>query len=149
VASRSASGTEKPKPKERTKLLAVLTVVMATGTVTLLALHHSLRVGWPVIAATLAVWVGVSIVLRKRPKTWGKERPVIDWWSVPHFGAGVLLAMFGIGGALVIVIAVLWECVELTCRVHEFPTNRVADLALALSGWIIVNLATGAPLTAW
>jgi hypothetical protein len=134
---------------ERTKLLAVLTGVVVAGTVTLVALHHQLRVGWPVIAAAVAVWVAVSIALRVRAKAWGKERPVIDWWSVPHFGAGVLLAMFGTGGAIVVGIAVLWEGVELVSRVEEYPTNRVADVALAFSGWIIVNLATAGPFAAW
>jgi hypothetical protein len=122
---------------------------MVVGLATLLVLHHSMRVGWPTLAATAAVWVAISIALRMRADTWGKERPVIDWWSVPHFGAGVLLAMFGTGGALVLLVAILWECVEVASRVHEFPTNRVADVALAFAGWITVNVVTAGPFTAW
>jgi hypothetical protein len=122
---------------------------MAAGIITLVALHHRLEVGWPTLAATVAVWIAVSIALRVRATTWGKERPVIDWWSVPHFGAGVLLAMFGTGGAIVVGIAVLWEAVELVCRVPEYPTNRAADVAFAFAGWIAVNLVTAGPFAAW
>jgi hypothetical protein len=146
VASRSASGTE---PRERTKLLAALTGIMVLATVTLLVVRHPLIVEWPVIAGIATPWVGISIGLRVRAKTWGKERPVVDWWSVPHFIAGVLFGLFGIGGVLVLAIAVLWECVELVSRVTEYPTNRIADVAFAISGWILANLVGGGPFTAW
>jgi hypothetical protein len=127
----------------------VLTGVICVGIGTMLALHHHTIVGWPVIIATVIVWAAVSVVLRVRADTWGKERPVIDWWSVPHFGAGVLLAMFGTGGAIVIGVAALWEGVELVSRVDEYPTNRVADIALAFAGWVSVNLIAGGPFAAW
>lgn len=137
------------RPPERTTLLAVLTAAMIVGIVTLLALRHERLVGWPAISLVGVPWVAVSIALRVRADTWGKERPVVDWWSVPHFVAGMLFGLFGIGGVLVAVIAIVWECVELASHVYEYPTNRVADVVLAISGWTIANLVAGGPFAAW
>jgi hypothetical protein len=115
----------------------------------LLVWRHALIVPWWVIAIAIAIWMATSAFLRTHAKTWGKERPVVDWWSVPHFLAGVLFGLFGIGVAWVIGAATLWEGVEIVSRTKEYPTNRVADIALALSGWIVAMLAGGGafPLT--
>lgn len=137
------------RPPERTTLLAALTGAMIAGVATLLALRHERLVGWPAISLIAVPWMSLSIALRLRADTWGKERPVVDWWSVPHVVAGVLFGLLGVGGVLVAMIALVWECVELASRVYEYPTNRAVDVVLAISGWGIANLAAGGPFAAW
>jgi len=107
--------------------------------------RHALIVPWWVIAILMAFWMALSAVLRAHPKTWGKEGRVLDWWSVPHFLGGVLFGLFGIGVAWAITIATLWEGVEVVSSVDEHPPNRIADIVLALSGWIVANLVAGGP----
>lgn len=122
---------------------------MAVGTVALLAVRARLLVGWPVIAAIAIPWMAMSLALRARPATWGREGEVLDWWSVPHFTVGILFGLFGIGGVTVVIVALLWELIELSCRVCEHAANRVADVALAFAGWIAAILLAGGAFTAW
>jgi hypothetical protein len=105
--------------------------------------RHALIVPWWVIAIVMAIWMAFSIALRTHQRTWGQEGRVVDWWSVPHCLAGVLFGLFGIGVAWVVAVAVAWEGVELVSAVDEYKTNRAADIALALSGWIVAMLAAG------
>lgn len=128
---------------ERTKLLATLGAIMTALVLALLWWRHACIVPWWGIAIVMAIWIALSVALRTHQKTWGKEGRVVDWWSVPHFLAGVLFGLFGIGGAWVVAVATIWECVELVSAVDEFPANRAADIALALSGWIVANLVAG------
>ena len=69
--------------------------------------------------------------------------------TVPHARGGVLLGLLGLGVAWVVAIAALWECIEIVSAVDEYPTNRAADILLALTGWIVANLVGGGafPLT--
>jgi hypothetical protein len=134
---------------ERTRLLQVLSAIFATAVIALLYWRNHRLVNWAWIGGAGMVWGGGGIALRTHEETWGKEFRYLDWWSVPHFLGGVLLAMFGIGVAWVAALAVAWECIELASRVEEYPTNRVCDLALAVGGWAIVNAIAGGgfPLT--
>jgi hypothetical protein len=129
--------------------LATLGATETALVVALLVWRHALLVPWWVIAIVMVFWIALSIVLRTHPKTWGKERPVLDWWSVPHFIGGTLFGFFGIGVGWVLAAATVWEGVEIVARTKEYPTNRVADIALALSGWIVAMLVAGGafPLT--
>ncbi|HTL33493.1 MAG TPA: hypothetical protein VL326_10225 [Kofleriaceae bacterium] len=105
--------------------------------------RHAPIVPWWVIAIVMAIWMVFSIALRTHQNTWGKEGRVVDWWSVPHCLAGVLFGLFGVGVAWVVAVAVAWEGVELVSAVDEYKTNRAADIALALSGWIVAMLVAG------
>ena len=118
---------------------------MAVLVIALLAWRHALVVPWWVIGIVMAFWIAFSVALRTHQKTWGIERPVLDWWSVPHFVAGVLFGLFGIGVGWVVGVAAAWEGVELVSAVDEYPMNRAADVALALSGWILANVIGGGP----
>jgi hypothetical protein len=131
--------------QEHTKLLATLGAIETVLVIGLLVWRHALIVPWWVIAIAMAIWIAFSIALRTHQKTWGTEGRVVDWWSVPHFLAGVLFGLFGIGVAWVVAAAAAWEGVELVSAVEEYPTNRAADIALALSGWIVANLVAGGP----
>lgn len=122
---------------------------MVVGVVILLALRHERLVSWPTIAVIGVPSVCFSVALRVRADTWGKERPVLDLWSVPHVVTGMLFGLFGIGAVIVAAIAILWECVELASRVYEYRANRVVDVALAVSGWAIANLVASGPFAAW
>src|ERR1041385_3486969 len=132
---------------ERTKQLATLGAIETGLVLALLVWRHALIVPWWVLAIAMAVWIAFSIALRTHQTTWGKEGRVLDWWSVPHFLAGVLFGLFGIGVAWVVACAAAWEGVELVSAVEEHPANRAADIALALSGWIAANLVAGGPFS--
>jgi hypothetical protein len=140
--------TKKPS-RERTRVLKILASVFAGLVIALLYWRSDRIVSWAWIGGAGAVWGGGGIALRTHTNTWGRERHYLDWWSVPHFLGGVLLAMFGIGLVWVAALATAWECVELASRVDEYPTNRVCDIALAVGGWALVNALVGGgfPLT--
>lgn len=134
---------------EKTKRLHVLSAIFAAAVIGLLVWRHNITVHWGVIAGTVTVWGGGGMALRTHDETWGKERRYVDWWSVPHFLGGVILAMFGIGLVWVAGLAIAWEGIELATNVEEYPTNRVCDIVLAVAGWALVNALVGGgyPLT--
>lgn len=135
--------------QERTRLLQVLAPIFASAVIALLVLRSHRVVQWVWIGGASMVWGAGGIALRAHQKTWGRELRYVDWWSVPHFLGGVLLAMFGIGLAWVVAVAAMWECIELAAAVDEYPTNRICDIALAVAGWAVVNAIAGGgfPLT--
>lgn len=135
--------------QERTRLLQVLAGLFAMAAIALLVWRSHRVVHWAWIGAAGMVWGGGGIALRTHQKTWGRELRYLDWWSVPHFLGGVLLAMFGIGFVWVTLLAAAWECIEMAAAVEEYPTNRVCDIALAVAGWATVNAIAGGgfPLT--
>lgn len=135
--------------QERTTLLTTLGAIFSALVLALVWWRHACIVPWWVIAIVMAIWMAFSVAIRTHQKTWGKEGRVVDWWSVPHGLAGVLFGLFGIGLVWVVAIAAIWECIELVSAVDEYPTNRAADILLALTGWLVANLVGGAafPLT--
>lgn len=128
---------------ERTRLLTALGATLSAAVLALVWWRHACIVRWWAIAIVMAIWAACSVALRTHQKTWGKEGRVLDWWSVPHCLAGVLFGLFGIGVAWVVAVAVIWECIELVSAVDEYPTNRAADILLALTGWAVANLVGG------
>ncbi|HEY5944933.1 MAG TPA: hypothetical protein VIV40_05550 [Kofleriaceae bacterium] len=135
----------KRKPKERTWLFGCLAALLSAITIIVIWQTHRLIVPWWGIAAVAAPWAGFDALLRHKQRTLGFERKCVDWWSVPHFFAGVLLGLFGVGVAFVAAIACVWEVVEIYSNVREYPTNRVADVVLAIAGWAAANLVAGGP----
>ena len=103
--------------------------------------HHLIVRGW-VLGAVAIPWVALGIVLRKFDKL-GFEGKYVDLWSIPHFTAGVLFGLTGIGLGFVVAIATVWEVVEIYARTREYPTNRVADVILAALGWLFANALAG------
>ncbi|HEY4183399.1 MAG TPA: hypothetical protein VGM90_41530 [Kofleriaceae bacterium] len=101
--------------------------------------HHLLTRGW-IVALVAVVWVGSTAILRARQDTLGIEGAIVDWWSIPHLMSGVMLGIVGVPLLFIVGIAVAWEIIELTSHIDEYRLNRVADLALAISGWFLVNL---------
>jgi len=70
----------------------------------------------------------------------------IDFWSIPHFLFGAMLAslarafdvsVWGVALAMFIV-AVLWEVFEVVEHIPESRTNGVIDVVLAIVGFVIV-----------
>ena len=135
--------------REKTTRLHILSAIFSAAVLGLLFWRHALTVHWGFIAGATAVWGGSGVALRTHQDSWGRELRYVDWWSVPHFIGGVLLAMFGIGGVWVFALAAAWECIELATNVEEYVTNRICDILLALAGWAIVNAIAGGgfPLT--
>lgn len=129
--------------KPNTRLMVTLASILASITgIVIWQTHHLLTRGW-VVGIVACVWVGSTAVLRARQDTLGIEGVVVDWWSIPHFMTGVMLAVVGMPLSYLVGIALVWEVIELYSNIPEYLSNRVADLALATSGWIIVNLCAG------
>lgn len=76
-------------------------------------------------------------------------RNSIDYWSVPHFLFGVLMAMIAQVFAypampmfmLMLVIAILWEIIEMRLKIRELSANVLSDIgfplvAYALTLWL-------------
>ena len=77
-------------------------------------------------------------------------RHSIDYWSVPHFLLGTLMALMGRvfdfpvlpWFFVTLVVAVLWEFVEMHLRIREATINVVSDivmplLAYGLTLWLV------------
>jgi len=75
--------------------------------------------------------------MRNRPL---KIRKLFDYWSVPHFLFGTVLALFTITFSLSIAwmffatlyLAIFWELLEMRFRLREARGNGIADVLLAL-----------------
>ncbi len=120
---------------ERSGVLVTLGLALA-GTV-VVGLHVHAVVPPVVLAAMVASMFGVWLFLVTHRDTWGWEGRYVDLWSIPHFGAGVVLWGAGLALPAVIAVAVAWELIEIAANVFEHPTNRVADVVLAAIGWLI------------
>ena len=131
------------KRREKTWLLGALGAVLSIITIVIIWQTHRLIVPWWGIACVAVPWAGFDVVLRKNLESIGAERKYIDWWSVPHYFAGVLLGLFGIGLGFVVAIAIVWEVIEIYSNTREYLANRVVDVVLAGAGWATAMLLAG------
>lgn len=79
-------------------------------------------------------------------------RHSIDYWSMPHFLLGTLIAL--IGRVLdfpsfplffvTLIVAVLWEFVEMQLRIREAKVNVISDIVMPLFAYIVTLWLTGA-----
>ena len=83
----------------------------------------------------------------------GIDKQPIDRWSIPHGGAGLVFGVWFIPLIWVVLLIVLWEVFESLPTGFgqgEIITNRLADIGLALVGWLLVTgisaAITGAPM---
>lgn len=126
--------------QERNGLFATLGILTALSIVALLfARGHLLVPAWTLLAIGLP-WLAFSIYLRLHRDTAGREGRVVDLWSIPHLVGGVLLGLFDIPLLAITALVVGWELIESVSRVFEHFANRVADVALALCGWLLAQL---------
>jgi hypothetical protein len=133
-----------PKRKrEKTWLLATLGGLLAVITAIVIWQTHDLIVPWWGVALVAVPWAGSDVVLRMKQRTLGVERPCIDWWSVPHYFAGVLFGLIGVPLGFVVVIATVWEVIEICSHTREFTLNRVVDVVLAAAGWATAMVVCG------
>jgi hypothetical protein len=132
------------KKREKTWLLATLGAVLTVITLIVIWQTCHLLVRPWVIAAVVVPWIASSLALRLNQDTIGFEGKYVDWWSIPHFGAGVLFGLFGIKLVYVVAIAMVWEIVEVYANTPEYPTNRITDIVLAAAGWATANVLAGA-----
>lgn len=80
-------------------------------------------------------------------------RKLIDFWSVPHFMAGVVAALVTIVFALppgliffmTLVLAILWELFEARFNLGEVSLNVGSDIALPLIAFPIVYILASRP----
>lgn len=74
-----------------------------------------------------------------------KVKKLLDYWSVPHFLFGTVLALFTITFSLSVVymffvtlyLAIFWELLEMRFRLREAKGNSGIDVLLALLGFSI------------
>ena len=133
-----------PKRKrEKTWLLATLGGLLAVISAIVIWQTHQLIVPWWGVALVAIPWAGSDVVLRIKQHTLGAERPWFDWWSVPHYFAGVLFGLVGVPLVFVVVIASVWEVIEIFSHTREFSMNRIVDVVLAATGWVTAMLLAG------
>lgn len=126
--------------EERTRLLLVLGALLAIVTAIMISqTGHLLVDGW-VLGAVAVPFAGLSVLLRVKQASIGFEGKYVDWWSIPHFVVGVLFGLVGMRLGYVVIIASVWEIVEVFAHTREAPTNRVTDIVLAAAGWATANL---------
>jgi hypothetical protein len=81
-------------------------------------------------------------------------RKLIDYWSMPHFLLGTLIAMivrvFGYPVVplffVTLVVAILWEFVEMRLRIREARINVASDIFMPLLAYIVTLWLTGGTL---
>lgn len=69
-----------------------------------------------------------------------KASKLFDWWSVPHFLFGVVMAFVAITFSfsesyvflVTLILAILWEFLEKRYRIGEAPGNGTVDVLLPL-----------------
>jgi hypothetical protein len=72
-------------------------------------------------------------------------RHAIDYWSMPHFLLGTLIALIGLVFGLpaglfffvTLVVAVLWEIVEMRLRIREAKVNVASDIIMPLFAYVL------------
>ncbi len=72
-------------------------------------------------------------------------RHAIDYWSMPHFLLGTLIALIGLVFGLpaglfffvTLVIAVLWEIIEMRLRIREAKVNVASDIIMPLFAYVL------------
>jgi hypothetical protein len=75
-------------------------------------------------------------------------KKLFDWWSVPHFMFGIVMALLAISFSWpasytflgMLVLALLWELLEKYVRLSEAPGNGWVDVALPLLAFVITYL---------
>lgn len=87
-----------------------------------------------------------------------KGEDAFDWWSIPHFGSGLLLGVLPIGWLSALVAIVGYEGLEgLLRRIkteegglfeYESWPNVLADILLGIAGFAILHVALR-PLVPW
>lgn len=78
-------------------------------------------------------------------------RQSIDYWSMPHFLLGTLIALSGrVFGFpplpllfVTLVAAILWEFVEMRLRIRETRVNVVSDILMPLFAYTVTLWLTG------
>jgi hypothetical protein len=131
------------KRREKTWLLGTLGAVLSVITIIVIWQTHRLIVPWWGIAVVAVPWAGVDVLLRAKQDSLGAEGKYVDWWSLPHYFAGVLFGLFGVGLIFVVAIASTWEVIEIYSNTEEYATNRVTDIVLAALGWASAMLICG------
>ena len=78
-------------------------------------------------------------------------RHSIDYWSMPHFLLGTLIALIGRVFGLppvplffvTLVIAILWEFVEMRLRIREAKVNVASDIVMPLLAYVVTLWLAG------
>lgn len=84
---------------------------------------------------------------RKRRALFDPKR-LFDWWSVPHFMFGILMALAAISFSwpawytfvATLVLALLWELLEKYVRLSEAPGNGWVDVVLPLLAFVVTYI---------
>jgi hypothetical protein len=79
------------------------------------------------------------------------NRPDLDLWIVPNLLFGMLFALLLLykskdqkayiqGFFMIVFVALLWELVEIVSGVYEATFNRLADIMLIITGYILIGI---------
>jgi len=125
--------------EERRGLFVVLALALAGGFAIALRNQLALQTTPASLVSIVAPWIALTFFLGLHRETYGREGRYLDFWSISHFGAGIVAWSIGLGIGWSLALAIAWELVEIVSRVHEHPTNRVVDTLLALGGWFLAD----------
>ncbi len=83
----------------------------------------------------------------KAYRDWWERRDGIDLWSVPHFLFGILMGIspyffpLSIHAAfvLMIVISIVWECLEIIRGIRESVINKILDVTFHVFGFLLIS----------
>lgn len=93
--------------------------------------------------------------MRALKKSVHRLKGFIDYWSMPHFLLGTLVALFGRVLEypaiplffVTIFIAILWELVEMQLRIRETRINVVSDICMPLLAYVVTLWLVGGERT--
>ncbi len=74
-----------------------------------------------------------------------ENESAFDIWSIPHFLSGIIIGIpslsrgysFAESLAILIVLSLLFECIEIFFVFHESFTHKIVDLALGIAAFIL------------
>lgn len=86
------------------------------------------------------------------PKQRFQAGKLFDYWSVPHFLFGTVMALFAVTYTLepfymffvTLCLAIVWEFLEIRFRLREAEGNRSVDVILPLVSFVMTFFLVGA-----
>lgn len=95
------------------------------------------------------MWAGFIIAMKKKQHhRIFRPSKLFDWWSVPHFMFGIVMALAAISFSWdmyltllwTLILALLWELLEKYVRLSEAPGNGWVDVMLPFLAFALTSV---------
>jgi hypothetical protein len=122
-----------------------LIVVLGAGVTVFLVTHGrvfppwlrwTMTTAWILLTLTLGAF---DFILRSNPG--GIDTKPFDRWTLSHGGAGLVFGVWYVPLVYVVLLTIAWEVFEVTVKGFgdkEIISNRVVDVGIALTLWLLV-----------